>query len=501
MRNVQDKVCYSSYVCLFWYFAVWKEDIPVRKRMMLNFLCLLCFLLAGCAAPSSSNPGANSTQPLLSILPKDSLISQISVPTALIGMNLEMSEVCSILQMDQSYEQLDSNLGELVLHIAGHSGDLSTWQPDANLDCSTQQITSNAPVVSKAFVNAVFSFAQRTHAKVLWELPLLHGTPQMDASEASYITSVGKSTLIGFDIGNEPELNVKHGYRPVSWTFRSYLGEWKAIHDAVIATDPTARFVGPDTTVQTKQTNWLQEFLLDPQARQDLNAVARHYYFYSGLTHKHADPKSLLDPTVWQVFSQEAQGWVVAADKLPVYITETNTISSGGVPGTSNSLAAALWTSDMLLQAASVGVQQVDFQEVPHAYYSAIDTQGMPQNPYYGELFAHLVTPAGAAFLKTQLNFQANLSAYALQSQGKLYVILINKEANAMSMNYALGGNYHHVQTLQMKAASLGATAGTTINGASVGFNGKFTMPPMPLLAMPQKLTVPAYTACAFIFS
>lgn len=475
------------------------------KRVTLHVLCLLSFLLAACAAPTSSNPGANLAKPLLSILPANSPVSSNPVPATLIGTNLEMDEICTILQIDQNYkqsfEQLYNNFGGLVLHIAGHSGDLSTWQPDAKLDCSAQQVASNQPVVSKAFVNTIFSFAQRCHAKVLWELPLLHGSPQMDAAEASYITSVGGNMLIGFDIGNEPELNVKHGYRPASWTFQSYLGEWMAIRNTVIAADPTARFVGPDNTVQTKQTDWLQTFLQNPQARKELNAVARHYYFYSGLAHKNATPISLFDPTVWQKFSQEAQGWVVAANTLPVYITETNTISSGGVSGTSDSFAAALWTSDLLLQAASVGIQQVDFQEVPHASYSAIDTQGIPRNPYYGELFAHFVMPAGATFLKTQLNFSANLSSYALQSKGKLYVVLINKEAHAVSMNFALRGYYHHMQTLQMVAPDLGSIAKTTINGVGFGPDGKLALPPMPLLTVPEKLTVPAYTASAFIFS
>lgn len=471
----------------------------MRKRMMLNFLCLLCFLLAGCAAPSSSNPGANSAQPLLSILPKDSLISPIPVSQTLIGTNIEMVDICQLLQIDQTYgaayEQLGENFGEMTLHVAGHSADISTWQPDAPLTCKGH------PAASKASVNAVFTLAQRMHAKVLWELPLIQGSPQMDAAEASYVASVGGSMLLGFDIGNEPELYTKHNWRPKSWNFNDYLGEWKAIYNAVMAVDHSARFIGPDTTVQTKQSDWLQGFLQNQQARKDISAVGRHYYFYNGVTYKSTDPASLFDPTVWQRFVTNLQGWIVESNTLPMDITETNSISNGGIAGISNSFAAALWTSDVLLQAASVGVQQVDFQEVPHASYASVDSQAIPQNPYYGELFAHLTMPAGATFLKTQLNFQTNLSVYALQSQGKLYVILINKGTNAMSMNFALGGNYHHMQTLQMEAASLGATVGTTINGASIGSNGKFTMPPMPLLAMPQKLTVPAYTARAFIFS
>src|SRR5690349_17797273 len=63
------------------------------------------------------------------------------IPARFLGLNLEISAVCDMLTEDQTnpqkYEALFLHLGNLVLHIGGHTTDTSSWDPDGTTSCDS----------------------------------------------------------------------------------------------------------------------------------------------------------------------------------------------------------------------------------------------------------------------------------------------------------------------------------------------------------------------------
>ena len=256
------------------------------------------------------------------------------------------------------------------------------------------------------------------------------------------------------------------------------------------------------------QKDCVPNFLQDEHASGSLSAASHHYYYYSGQEYQeaHITLETLLSPAGMGQFVRAASGWIEEADQdgLPVDITEINFISNGGIRGISNTFGAALWASDILFQSASLGINQMDFQEVPDAAYAVINPQGIPQAIYNGLIFFHLAASPSSALLPSVLNNSANISSYVLHaSDNTLRVVLINKTSQQSKVSFVPGATYHTMTTLQMQAASLISTAGITIGNAQIGSNGNWHMPTLPhtpLNTAQVTLNVPANSAALFTF-
>ena len=463
----------------------------------------LVVLLSGCGIFSSNdgNPGKPG-------LPRLTIISQektLAISSSFIGLNIEMKQLCSVLQTDathqQAYEQLFTNLGTGILHVGGHSADGATWQPDGVPVCGDN------PVLTKTSVQSLFAFAQRIHWNVIWGLNFLINNTPMIADEAAYVATVGGSSLLGFSIGNEPELFAKHGDRPAAWGLKDYLAEWEANRNAVLAQVPTAKLFGPEACCQNPP--WFDSFVQSEGNSKTLVAASRHYYSYSGASPlaSQLTAASLLLPKVLANYTLAAREWATTAAqaKIPLDITEINSISNGGIRGISNTFAATLWVTDILCQSALLGVDQMDFQEVPGSAYAPIDAQAVPQPIYYGLLFFHLAT-VQASLLSSVLNTTENVSACVLKGvDGTLRVVIINKEPQrGIDLTINPGSSYHKVTTLRMQAPSFAPTAKITLGNNAIAGDGTWSMSsptPQPVQTTQTVLSVPASSAALFTFS
>lgn len=471
----------------------------MTPQYLTSSFCLCLILLSGCSSSLSPQQQSSETKTTLTILPAQ---QAISISPSLIGMNIELTNLCAILSIDTAhpatFEQLFTNFGPGTLHIGGHSADESIWQPEAKPVCQKH------PIVTQSLVQSLFAFARRIHWTVIWGLNYLINQPQTDAEEAAYVSSVGGSSLLGFTMGNEPEDFSKHGFRPAGWGYSNFIAGWNADRKAVLASVPTAHFLGPEACCQS---GWLPAFLQDEEASAVLSAASHHYYYYSGKNANtaHITVETLLSQQGMNQFVLQASSWVVAADryKLPVDITEMNSITNGGIRGISDTFASALWVSNILFQSATLGIQQIDFQEVPDAAYAVINSQGMPQAMYNGLLFFHLAT-SSASFLPGSINSDANISSYALRgSDHTLRVVMINKTSQPGTISLVPGATYHTMTTLQMQAASLTSTSGITIGNTALDASGSWHMPALPhttLHTAQVTLHIPGNSAALFTF-
>lgn len=414
--------------------------------------------------PSStpSSKGINATV-AIQVSPTGS-----SVPGDFIGFSIELAQVCEIVRLDEQkrgyYEQLYRNLGSGVLHIGGHTSDLGVWVPDGVASCSSGRI-----LVTRSLVNALFAFARKIGWKVTWGLNLIADDPAAAADEAAYVASTAGSNLIGFTLGNEPDLYVKHGYRPSKWNDTDYLAEWERYRGAVLRVAPSAHFVGPDACCQSP----LLPSFLDKEGKYVI--LASHHYYVTSLHTRLTTPSALLGRDVAQQFITLSTGWVALAQEagLPFEISETNTVAGGGVDGISNSFAAALWASDLLFQAQALHVRRVDFQNSPLAVYNVIDDNGVPQPLYYGLLFFHAVTEE-TRVVQAAIQSSLNITAYAFMgTDGTLHLALLNKESQrAATVRIDVEHLYHAATMIQLTAPGLGASIAIALGKRAVSTQG-----------------------------
>jgi hypothetical protein len=98
--------------------------------------------------------------------------------------------------------------------------------------------------------------------------------------------------------------------------------------------------------------------------------------------------------------------------RLPVRVTELNSAVCGGVPGVSNTAAAALWLADALFALADAGARGADVHGFPGAYYAPIDVPrsvaGRPTTvrrpPYDGMLLYARAAPRGSRIAPVRLD-------------------------------------------------------------------------------------------------
>jgi hypothetical protein len=390
--------------------------------------------------------------------------------------------LCEILQNDASlgaaYEQLYRNLGPGVIHV---STDAAEWQPTGTPSCGTPT------VLTESEVDAFFAFVQRIGWKVLWGLPLATFDPSAAAAEASYVASVGSGALVGWTIGNEPNLYVDLGTRPPGWDYTDYYQEWTQTRDAVIAAVPGVAIVGPDACCE--DVVFTQSFAAE--AGKEVSAISFHAYFPTPQT-----VETLLSAAAMQEFATGVTAlWNVSAavGQLPLYLDETNTYAGGGQQGVSNTFVSALWLSDLLFEAADLHVGQVDVQESHGGDpYDPIGLGGQPEPVYYGMLLFHSVAGSDSHMLETRIQTSLNLTAYAVQAgDGSTRVVLVNKTGNDATVEVDTGRTYHNAYYYRLQAPNLSSTAGVTLGASAVSSQGTWAPNTNPLPLTGKTATIP----------
>jgi hypothetical protein len=191
-------------------------------------------------------------------------------------------------------------------------------------------------------------------------------------------------------------------------------------------------------------------------------------------------------------------------------MSETNSISSGGLTGVSDTFAAALWAISYSLLGAEYGMDGMNFHNMffgTCAAYSEIcpeasDPRQFTVRPiYYGLLFAHLL--GTGKFLPVAVSTGAtarNVVAYALKpASGGPHVMAENLTSLPTSITLAVGGSATSARVLWLTAPGLLATSGTRIQGATVSAATGVIKPGAPAVIRCSggkcHLTLPAYAA------
>jgi len=362
-------------------------------------------------------------------------------------------------------------LGDSVLRIGGASVDQVMWTPDA---------TGTHSQVTPVEIKALAGFLQATGWLCLYGVNFATSTPAQAAEEVAYAVSVLGSNLLGIEIGNEPdEYGIPGNFFAANWTFEDYLARWNLFRSAILQSAPHVSITGPATGGGNHLTTWTLPFGQAVTATE-ITLLTQHYYrdYYA----------SGGSPTAAFLLSPDSQltGELALLNAgaqqlgIPYRISECNSFDNGGVPGVSNSYASSLWVIDFLFDVAlggGTGVNMHGGGRSPGYTPIADDDGGVVEvrPEYYGLL---LFTLAGrGTLLETQLSAgTVDATAYAVRTvTGGLNLVVVNKDTQQnLILTIATNQNIQLATLQTMTGASLAATSGVTIQGATVNSDGSF---------------------------
>jgi hypothetical protein len=335
---------------------------------------------------------------------------------------------------------------------------------------------------------------------------------QVTADAARVAAGLG-SRLAAIGCGNEPHGYIRYGRRPATYSSADYDRDAAACLAAIRQGAPKAPLGGPDLVGGQA---WF-----DPYVKQEAGKLAlagEHLYpgaaaeVYAGQSSLSVATTLLSAPLV-RTKETETFRWVTAGAKVakakPI-MSETNSISSGGVPGVSDTFTAALWAINYSLLGAEYGMYGMNFHNMffgKCAAYSEIcpvasDPRAFNVRPiYYGLLFTHLL--GTGTFLPVKVTTGAtarNVVAYALKTaSGGPRVMVENLASLPTNITLAVGGKATSAKMLRLTAPGLLAKSGVRIQGAAVNATTGVMKAGAPTVIKCSggkcHLTLPAYTA------
>ncbi len=350
--------------------------------------------------------------------------------------------------------------------------------------------------LNSEFVAETALVVREMHLRVILDLNLITGSPTAAAAWAREAqTTMPPGSIIGYEIGNEPDLysqsfwvNATEGDRfddkvlPASITPASYVQDYDNYARVISRVAPGVPLYAPAVASTTALT-WIAA-LLD-SSHPGLRVVSAHRYPYSGC----AFPDSPTYPTIERILSENATAGMADSVRpavalaheggLPLRLTEINSITCGGLTDVSNTFATALWPPDALFELERAGLLGVNL----HARVTTINGPftygggGLRSRPLLYGLILFARTPVrDARFVPVALArpAPAHLKVWAVNfDKDELHVLLLSKGARAVkaALNLPATGP-GSVQRLL--APSVGSFSGETWGGQHLDGDGNW---------------------------
>jgi hypothetical protein len=447
--------------------------------MRSSFLGLLVCVLACSGGPgdrsSQSAAADEAAQPPTSVASQVTVLPDNPIGTVLPGMaglSYEKLRLASgvFTTQNSSLVSLFSLLGSSVLRIGGDTADETAWSLDSTTDPTAKW------TVTPEEVDALASFLQATGWRVIYGLNMQSSNASTAADEAAYARGALGTSLMGFEIGNEPDLYTwSHGGRGALSDFEQ---EWESFASAIAQSSGASCFTGPASALRF--ADWTVPFAA--KEASSLSLLTQHYYLGDRAyplpktmdTLLHADPS--VAPMLQALGRAAGGGNGACAPMAPRLAECSNFVGSGsGIPGLSNSFGSALWVIDFLFANAQNGSAGINLHGggVSGTFTPIADDGGVftPQPIYYGMLLFSWV--GTGQMVATQMDVPAglNASAYAVVADsGVPSVVIVNKNATTtLHTSVDFGGPpLGAASVMRLQAHDLGATTGVTFGGAGI---------------------------------
>jgi hypothetical protein len=163
-------------------------------------------------------------------------------------------------------------------------------------------------------------------------------------------------------------------------------------------------------------------------------------------------------------------------------MTESNSVACGGDPGSSDTFAASLWSTDWLFMMAAAGLDGVDFHSTS-PFYQPFSFGRNPDGTrfafvrpiYYGMLLFAEATAHRSRLLRTTYPYPYQ-RGYNIHTWGTwdavdrvVRVAVINKSGRAQPVRLKVRGAHQRGTLKRLSAPNLRATSGITWGGRAFG--------------------------------
>jgi hypothetical protein len=439
------------------------------------------------AAPATSGvPSGQSALPL-AVVRIPARGATIGIPPSFFGLSTEYWTIPvwakHLPLLGRVLSSITSD-GPMLLRIGGSSADQTRWSPAKELP---EWVFETTP----AWLRQVRSIVRRFGVRVILDLNLVTATPTIAVRWARAAeAALPSESIVGFEIGNEGDI-----YSPLSWrkttggskvlpprlTASSYADSYRAYATQLIRLDPGVPLFAPALSDPVAHLDWISRLLAG--SHPGLRAITIHRYPLSACS----APGTKTFPTIARVLSEKStagmastiRGAVSAASRarLPVRLTEINSVTCGGRKGVSNTFATALWAPDALFELLSAGASSAAVHVRADAINMAfsLTRHGLVANPlFYGlSLFARTIGPNSQLVpLALQSRPRLRLKAWAVRvGVNTLHVLLINKGTRPVRVSLRLPV-FGPVTAQQLVARSARATSGVTLGGQHLDAQG-----------------------------
>ena len=319
------------------------------------------------------------------------------------------------------------------------------WKPQIkNYTVSVKDWDTLNYLVKMAGWNLIFDFNEflRTD-KGMWD--------SSNAKKLLKYSQIQNYSIPCFQIGNEPN-SYYHN-------FNFTIPPNKLVSDMISLRKLLAKFknyrnsciVGPDVTKVTKESghNYLKGFLSAGGAQLVSAATLHHYYFNAkdrGVSVKDFTNISILNTLKDELYIGTSTTHAFAPN-LPIWLSETSSVSGGGLPGASNAFVAGFMWLDKLGMSALYGIQTVIRQTLMHGHYSLISADHFPYPDYFlTHLYKRLVQ--GNVFNVRTWNDHIRIYAGCANHQyylnGALTVYMLNVQNKTTTLNLQQFSNHSY---------------------------------------------------------
>jgi hypothetical protein len=379
--------------------------------------------------------------------------------------------------------------GPLAVRIGGDSADHTYWET------SKTEAPEWAFELTPAWVGQATTFVRRAGVHLLLDLNLVTATPAIAVQWAQAAQArLPRGSVVGFEIGNEPDIYSKADWLkllagigsaakllPSTISATSYAEAFGDYALALSQIRPRLPLLAPALANPAANLNWISALLATRPVA--LSAITAHRYPYSAC----AQRGSPAFATIARVLSENAtrgmartlKGALALARhaRLPLKLTELNSVTCGGRAGVSNTFATALWAPDALFELLRAGVTAASIHVREYAINSAFvfNKNGLSANPlFYGMITFSKMLGRNAKLVALALhaNSSLHLKAWAVSlRRNLLHVLVIDKGAHPAKLFLHLPGQgAATVQRLQ--APSVRSHSGVTLGGQRLNTNG-----------------------------
>jgi hypothetical protein len=341
------------------------------RRVITTFCCAAAVLAAGFAttagvARGSVSAGATGTTGATSPVTLGATSgAAVTIATDPVGLSIEYPVLAADLGSGScpppALVSAIEALGTPTIRIGGDS-------EDETAPAGAPQFTGVTDLPT-AFWSQLACLDSQTHEPIVVGLNIASQIPAWAGMMAVQARGAIPSSLLSFEIGNEPDID---GPSVAWWNatapaktlipFPTYLDDAEAVEQQL---GPGAVVEGPDFATP----RWLGDL---PQIASalSLHAIDAHFYPLNACTDAaQATVHALLTAGVSDLSDYMAETLAAARSlHLPMLISESNSVACRGKAGVSDSAAAAVWGLRLVINAVRAGVQSVRFHSSDSTY-------------------------------------------------------------------------------------------------------------------------------------